>query len=102
MANLKTKAINSTDMAEIREGAYRHKHGTFKSTGEIPQKTERSYEPENGLNERGVEIILIVTLLVATLYSVYCVMLKRLKSRSKDTHLNNAIKNRRRNKENKR
>ncbi|MCK9326273.1 MAG: hypothetical protein M0P69_12345 [Bacteroidales bacterium] len=79
MANLKTKAIDSTDMAEIREGAYRHKRGTFKLIGEMPQKTGCSYEPENGLNERGVEndicglelaiflIILIVTLSIAAL-----------------------------------
>ena len=71
---------------------------TFKVIGEIPQKTECSYEPENGLNERGVEndicgletavflIILIVTLLVATLYSVYCVMLKAIKKQIKIDH----------------
>ena len=29
MANLKTKAIDSTDMAEIREGACRHKRGNI-------------------------------------------------------------------------
>lgn len=69
---------------------------TFTLIGEIPQKTERSCESKNGLNERVVEndiygletavflIILIVTLLVATLYSVYCVMLSRLKSRYKE------------------
>lgn len=76
---------------------------TFRLIGEIPQKTECSYEPKNGLNERGVEndicgletavflIILIVTLLVATLYSVYCVMLRRLKSRSKSTTRNGVV-----------
>ena len=69
---------------------------TFRLIGEIPKKTECSYEPENGLNERGLEtavflIILIVTLLVATLYSVYCVMLRRLKSRSKSTTRNGVV-----------
>ena len=76
---------------------------TFTLIGEIPQKTERSCESKNGLNNRGVEndiyglglsvflITLIVTLLIVALYSVYCIMLKRLKSRSKSTTRNGVI-----------